>query len=88
MVTTHTHRIMPAHCFCCWSVCVLCTDVYMVKWSDQSHYRGLFFMEFYVLGNEWDYSAVNPDDAVKTPPKSSNVSVTCRCCACAGCAMQ
>jgi hypothetical protein len=39
----------------------LCPGVYFLKWDDQSHFRDLFAMEWYVLGNEWDYSAVNPD---------------------------
>lgn len=37
--------------------------VYFLKWNDQSNFRDLFSMEWYVLGNGWDYSAVNPEDA-------------------------
>lgn len=28
-------------------------------------------MEWYVLSNEWDFSAVNPDMAAKSPPKDT-----------------
>jgi hypothetical protein len=37
--------------------------VYFLKWDDQSNFRDLFSMEWYVLGNGWDYSAVNPEEA-------------------------
>lgn len=45
--------------------------VYFLKWDDQSSFRGLFSMEWYVLGNGWDYSAVNPPD---TTANSTNTS--------------
>jgi hypothetical protein len=36
--------------------------VYFLKWDDQSHFRGVFSLEWYVLGNgPWDYVAVHPD---------------------------
>lgn len=41
--------------------CAYAADVFFLKWDDQSHFRDLFAMEWYVLGNEWDYAAVNPD---------------------------
>lgn len=39
----------------------------MVKWDDQSRFRGLFSMEWYVLGNgPWDYSAMHPKQPSNT----------------------
>jgi hypothetical protein len=43
--------------------CSYPAGVFFLKWDDQSHFRELFAMEWYVLGNEWDFSAVNPDMA-------------------------
>eukprot|EP00775_Hariotina_reticulata_P005547 gene5547-5783_t len=41
-------------------VCVL-PGVFLLKWDDQSHFRGDFNAEWYVLGNgPWDYSALKP----------------------------
>jgi hypothetical protein len=46
--------------------------VYFLKWDDQSNFRGLFSMEWYVLGNgPWDYAAINPDLARKNPVAES-----------------
>lgn len=53
--------------------CVMyCAGVYFLKWDDQSHFRSLFSMEWYVLGNgPFDYGAIHPDLASKTPPPGS-----------------
>jgi len=50
---------------------LISAGVYFLKWDDQSHFRDLFAMEWYVLSNEWDFSAVNPDMAAKSPPKDT-----------------
>lgn len=48
--------------------------MYFLKFDDQSNFHSLFSMEWYVLGNEWDYSAVNPDsEGANQPQASSNV---------------
>lgn len=40
---------------------VLCAELFMVKWDDQSRFRGVFSMEWYVLGNgPWDFAALHP----------------------------
>lgn len=45
----------------------------MIKWDDQSSFRGLFSMEWYVLGNgPWDYTAVNPPGVPKRNKNPAN----------------
>jgi hypothetical protein len=51
----------------------LCAGMYFLKWDDQSHFRSLFSMEWYVLGNgPWDYAAIHPDLAPKSPLPASS----------------
>lgn len=46
--------------------------MYFLKWDDQSHFRDLFSMEWFVLGNgPFDYGAIHPDLASKIPPPGS-----------------
>ena len=50
--------------------------MYFLKWDDQSHFRELFSMEWYVLGNDkWDYAAIHPDLARTSPATTSPVQV-------------
>lgn len=53
-------------------MCFCRAGVFFLKWDDQSHFRDLFAMEWYVLGNEWDFSAVSPDMA--RPRNTSDTS--------------